>query len=154
MTAKANTSRRMRRAAVLIALAVGTREARAQVSVSGSPATMTVSAAAAGSAPTAVSNALTKYSVSKPTAPHSYTITAQLNSAMPAFVTLTMTMASAGNGSSAGAITLSTSAQNMITGITAKVSNAIITYQLSATAAAGVVALQNRIVTLTAVTVP
>jgi hypothetical protein len=144
----------LRRVAVLLILAVGTREARAQVSVSGSPGQMTVSAAAAGSQPLAVTNSLTTYTVAKPPSPHSYTITAQINLAMPPNVALTMTLASAGNGSSAGAKALTTSAQNMITGITAKVTRAAITYQLTATVLAGVVAVQSRTVTLTAVTVP
>ena len=144
----------MRRAAILLAVALWTRDARAQITVSGSPAQMTVSAAIAGSAPTAVTNSTTTYTVTKPTAPRTYTITASINTAMPAGVTLKITLASSGNGSSAGAVSLTTSAQDVITGISAKVTGAAITYQLTATAAAGVVAVQTRRVTLTVVTVP
>jgi hypothetical protein len=144
----------MKRIGLLLAVALWSRDARAQITVSGSPAKMTVAAAVAGSAPTTVTNSSTTYSVTKPLAPRSYTITAQINNAMPAGVTLQVTLASAGNGSSNGAVTLSTTAQNAITGITLKVTGATITYQLSATAAAGVVATSSRIVTFTAVTVP
>jgi tartrate dehydratase alpha subunit/fumarate hydratase class I-like protein len=144
----------MRYAALIIAVACLTRDARAQVTVSGSPGQMTVSAATAGSAPLAVSNSNTTYSVTKPTGTNTYSITAQINTAMPAGVTLTITLAAAGGGSSSGAIALNTSAQYVETGIRTKVTGATITYQLSATAAAGVIAVQTRRVTLTAITVP
>ena len=144
----------MKRAMLLLAVAFWTRDARAQMTVSGSPAQMTVKAAVAGLAPTAVSNTLTTYTVSKPGSPNSYTITAAINSAMPAGVTLNVTLQSAGNGSSAGAVSLTTTARNVITGITAKANGATITYSLAATAAAGVVPVQTRTVTFTVITVP
>jgi hypothetical protein len=72
---------------------------------------------------------------------------------MPAGVTLTITLA-ASRGVSAGAVTLSTVAQNVVTGVTARMFGQVITYTLSATAAAGVVPLQTRIVTLTQINTP
>jgi predicted aspartyl protease len=152
MTASATAVRRFWRTVAVAGLAIGAREARAQISVSGSPAAMKVTAAVAGSAPTAVSNASTTYSLASNPAGH-FTITASINSPMPAGVTLKITLA-ASRGSSAGAVTLSTVAQNVVTGITLKMSGQVITYNLSATAAAGVVPLQTRIVTLTQVNTP
>jgi hypothetical protein len=145
----------MRRAALLLAVVLWTRDARAQITVSGSPAQLTVNkASAAGLAPLAVSNTTTTYSVTKPTGGNSYAITARINAPMPAGVTLTITLAPGKTGSSSGAVALSTSAQYVETGITRKVTGATITYELSATAAAGVVPVQTRVVTLTAITVP
>ena len=145
----------MKRAMLLLAVACcWTRDARAQITVSGSPAQMKVSAATAGLAPTAVSNSLTTFSVTKPALGKSRTITAHINAAMPAGVTLQVTFQSAGNGSSNGGVALSTTAQDVITGITARITGATITYQLSASVAAGVVPLQTRIVTFTAITTP
>jgi hypothetical protein len=144
----------MKRAMLLLAVAFWTRDARAQITVSGSPAQMTIKAAVAGLAPTAVTNSLTTYTVTKAGGGNSYTITAQLSAAMPAGVTLDITLQSGGNGSSAGAVALSTTAHNVITGITKKINGATITYDLTATAAAGVVAVQTRRVTFTAITVP
>lgn len=152
MTATTTAVRRFWRTVAVAGLAIGAREAGAQISVSGSPATMKVTAAVAGAAPTAVSNASTTYSLASNPAGH-FTITAHLNSAMPAGVTLTITLA-ANRGSSAGAVTLSTVAQNVVTGITAREFGQVITYNLSATAAAGVVPLQTRTVTLTQVNTP
>ncbi len=144
----------MRRLVLLLAVAVWTRDARAQITVSGSPAQMHISTAVAGFAPTSVSNSSTTYTVSKPVAPHSYTVTAQLNTTMPANTTLDITLQSAGNGSSAGAVALTTTAKTVISGITLKVTGATITYNFNAAAAAGVVPLQTRRVTLTVITVP
>jgi hypothetical protein len=144
----------MRRTALILAVMLWTRDARAQLTVSGSPAQMTVSAATAGSAPLAVTNSNTTYSITKPTGGNSYSITAQINTAMPAGVTLQITLAASGNGSSSGAVALTTSPQYVETGIKKKITGAAITYQLSATVAAGVIAVQTRRVTLTTITVP
>jgi len=154
MNASASAVRRIWRTVAVAGLAFGAREARAQVSVSGSPAAMKVTMAVAGSAPAAVSDALTTYSSATNPAPGHFSITASINSPMPAGVTLTITLA-ASQGSSAGAVTLSTVAQNVVTGIAKKMNNGqTITYNLSATAAAGVVPLQTRQVTLTQISTP
>ncbi len=153
MNASASAVRRIWRTVAVAGLAFGAREARAQVSVSGSPAAMKVTMAVAGSAPAAVSDALTTYSSATNPAPGHFSITASINSPMPAGVTLTITLA-ASQGSSAGAVTLITVAQNVVTGITKKMNSQTITYNLSATAAAGVVPLQTRQVTLTQISTP
>lgn len=143
----------MRRAIVMLAVAFWSRDARAQLTVSGSPAQLKVSTAVAGSAPLAVTNSTTTYSVtSNPSTGH-FAITARINSAMPAGVTLTVALA-ANRGTSLGAVALSTTAQNVVTTITRKMSLQAITYTLSATAAAGVVPLQSRVVTLTIISTP
>lgn len=152
MTATTTAVRRFWRTVAVAGLAIGAREAGAQISVSGSPATMKVTAAVAGAAPAAVSNAATTYTLSSNPAGH-FTITASLNSPMPAGVTLTIDLA-ASRGTSAGVVTLSTVAQSVVTGITKKMNGQLITYNLSATAAAGVVPLQTRTVTLTQVNTP
>ena len=152
MNASASAVRRIWRTVAVAGLAFGARDAQAQISVSGPPAAMKVTMAVAGSAPTAVSNALTTYSLSSNPAGH-FTVTARINSSMPAGVTLKITLA-ASRGTSAGAVTLSTVAQNVVTGVTARMFGQVITYTLSATAAAGVVPLQTRIVTLTQINTP
>ena len=70
---------------------------------------------------------------------------------MPANVTLSLTAASA-SGSSAGEQTLSTTAADVVTGLTGVAeSGQTLTYGLSATVAAGVVASASKTVTLTIV---
>lgn len=153
MSATTTVARRVWRAAAVAGLMAAGRDARAQLSVSGSPAQMTVSAAVAGSAPAAVSNTNTSYSISKnPTSGH-YAITASINTPMPAGVTLTAALA-ASQGASAGAVALGTTAQNVVTGISKKMSNQSITYTLTATVAAGVVPVTTRKVTFTLVSTP
>jgi predicted aspartyl protease len=128
-------------------------KAQAQFFVSGSPAQMTVSAAAAGSAPTAVTNATTTYfQLSTPSSGH-FAITASINTAMPAGVTLKVALA-ASKGTSLGAVALTTTAQNVVTTITGSMLSQSITYTLSATAAAGVVAVQSKTVTFTLISTP
>jgi hypothetical protein len=154
MTATTTAARRFWRAAAVAGLMVMASNARAQLSVSGSPAKMTITAATAGSAPTAVSNTSTTYSLTgKPPGILHYAITASINTAMPAGVTLKITLA-ASLGVSAGPVALGTTAQNVVTGITNAMSSQVITYTLSATPAAGVVASSTRTVTLTRITTP
>ena len=128
-------------------------DARAQLSVSGSPAQMTVSAATAGSAPAAVTNTSTTYSLSSSPPSGHYAITASINTSMPAGVTLTVALA-ASRGVSAGPVTLGTTAQSVVTGITKRMFGQSITYTLAATPAAGVVPLQSRTVTFTRISTP
>jgi hypothetical protein len=141
--------------AVSIALLLlGGRASGAQtLTVSGNPGLLQITSAVAGSQPTAVSNAATTYTVTTPTANKTYRITAQLNANMPAGVTLTATLAAPPSGTSSGAVTLTTAAQNVVTGIP-KNTNAArgITYQLNGNVSAGVIASTNRMVTFTLVT--
>lgn len=127
------------------------------VAVSSNPALLRVSTAVAGSEPTAVTDAVTTYTVTTPPNPNTrYQVTAQLNASMPAGVTLTATFATAGTSfSSAGAIALDVTARQVVFNIRKNITaTGGITYTLTATAAAGVVPLSSRTVTLTILTYP
>ena len=125
------------------------RAAAQSISVSGNPSAMVITTAAAGSSPTGVSNSATTYSVTNLTL-FPKKITAQLNSAMPAGVTLKITLAAPSGATSLGAVTLTTTPQDVVQNIgLGTFSNLTITYQLSATTAAGVVAAASKTVTLT-----
>jgi|SRR5579862_3889520 len=151
-------ARRYWRVAVLIATLNTAHSLSAQcspLSVSGSPADIAVNTAVAGSPPTAVQNATTTYTIKAKNTKCG--VTAQLNAAMPAGVTLTLTFAACSGGTSYGPITLTTVAQDVVHGIQT-VGNgtctAAITYQVSALSSAGVVAIQTRTVTLTEIALP
>lgn len=119
-----------------------------ELSVSGNPGALTVSTATAGSAPNAVSDASTTYAIT--TNETGRKITGAIDTAMPAGVTLTATLAAPTGGTSAGAVTLTATAADLVTGIaTLNESAKIITYGLSATSAAGVVPSASKVVTLT-----
>lgn len=153
MSATTTAARRCWRAVAVAGLLAVAVQAKAQLFASGSPAQMTVTAATAGSAPTAVTNATTTYFLtSSPTTGH-FAITAHLNTAMPAGVTLKVALA-ASKGTSLGAVALTTTAQNVVTTITNSMLSQSITYTLSATAAAGVVAVQSKTVTFTLISTP
>ena len=71
---------------------------------------------------------------------------------MPSGTTLTANLAAPSGATSAGAVALSTKAADLVTGIsTLNASGLAITYSLSATTAAGVVASTVKTVTLTIV---
>lgn len=117
-----------------------------QIAFTGSPS-LVVSTATAGSAPTSVTAGAT-YAIT--TNQTNRKVTAQINSAMPSGVTLTVSLAAPTGGSSAGAVSLGTTAQDVVTGVsTVNQSGLSVTYTLSATAAAGVVASGTRTVTYT-----
>jgi len=102
-----------------------------------------------------VSNATTTYTIKAKNS--ACGVTAQLSVAMPTGVTLTVTFAACGGGTSYGPIALSTTAQAVVHGVSTSgngTCGGAITYQVSATAAAGVVPLQTRTVTLTEVALP
>ncbi|HST63326.1 MAG TPA: hypothetical protein VLK84_31740 [Longimicrobium sp.] len=117
-----------------------------QISVSGSPS-LVVNTATAGSALTSASASGT-YAVT--TNGTGRKITASLDSNMPSGVTLTVSLGAPTGASSAGTVTLSTTAQDVVTGITTvNESGLSIGYGLSATVAAGVVPAGNKTVTYT-----
>jgi hypothetical protein len=148
-------------AALLLAtglLSFNSRPMVAQIvtlAVTASPGTMVISSApAAGAQPSSVTDASTSYRLTSFLAPQKK-ITAQLNALMPAGMTLAATFAAAGGGTSNGSVVLNTTARDMVINIgTALFSTNAITYVLSATVAAGVVASQSRTVTLTIVNYP
>jgi hypothetical protein len=82
-------------------------------------------------------------------------ITAQLNANMPAGTTLTATLAAPAGATSVGAIALTTTAQALVINIPRGIiATHSITYQFSATAAAGVIPNTSRTVTLTLINYP
>jgi hypothetical protein len=118
-----------------------------QVGVTGSP-TMAVTAAVAGSAPTSVTSSGNTWAVT--TNQSTAKITASIGSAMPAGVTLSANLGAPAGASSAGLVALTTTAVDVVTGITKlNASGLSLSYQLDATAAAGVIASTTRIVTYT-----
>ena len=123
--------------------------------MSGNPGLLRVSNAVAGSEPVAVSNSATTYTVTTPGANRLHKVTAQLNAAMPAGLTLTATFAPPPASTSLGPVALDMTARDVVTNIPRN-TNATqgITYTLAATAAAGVVPPTSRIVTLTIVRAP
>lgn len=118
-----------------------------QIAVTGAPS-LVINAAVAGSAPTSVTSAANTWSVT--TNQSGASITASIPSAMPAGLTLSANLAAPAGATSTGLTALGTTAVNVITGITKLNSAALsLTYQLDATAAAGVVSSATRVVTYT-----
>ena len=119
-----------------------------EISVSGNPGALIVSAATAGSQPTAVTDATTTYSIT--TNGTAKKITGVLNTAMPDNTSLKATLTAPSGGTGAGQVTLTASAADLVTAIDAVAESGIaISYEFSATAAAGVVASAQKTVTLT-----
>jgi hypothetical protein len=119
-----------------------------EVSASGDPGALTVSTATAGSEPDAATDNSTTYAVT--TNGTNKKITGGIDSNMPSNTTLEVNLAAPTGGASAGDVTLSTTAADLVTGITQKAETDLtITYTLSATVAAGIVASDTRTVTLT-----
>ena len=117
-----------------------------QIALSGSPS-LVINTATAGSNPTQASAAAT-WAVT--TNQSGAKITASINSAMPAGLTLQVNLSAPAGGSSAGAQTLSTTAVDVVTGITKLAQSGIaVGYTLDATPAAGVVSSTSRTVTYT-----
>ena len=120
-----------------------------QLAFSGSPS-LVISTATAGSAPTSATANAT-YAIT--TNETGRKITAEIDSDLPGGTALSVSLAAPSGGTSAGAVTLSTIAQDVVTGIsTANASGLNVTYSLTATAAAGVVPAGTRTVTYTIVT--
>jgi len=118
-----------------------------QVAVTGTPS-MTITAAVAGGAPTSVTSSGNTWAVT--TNQTGAKITASIGSAMPSGVTLSANLAAPSGASSAGLQALGTAAVDVVTGITKQNATGLsLSYQLDATAAAGVVASTTRVVTFT-----
>lgn len=121
-----------------------------QIAVTGSPS-LTITTAVAGSNPTSVSDATTaKWAVTTNTT--GAKVTASLDLDMPTGLTLSANLTAPSVGTSAGAQALSSSAVDVVTGMTKVTgSNLGITYTLDATTAAGVVGTSTRTVTYTVI---
>jgi hypothetical protein len=117
-----------------------------QIAFSGSPSIL-ISTATAGSAPT---SATASASWAVTTNQTGAKITASINSATPAGLTLSVDLSAPAGATSAGSSALSTTAVDVVTGITKLAQGALgVTYTLDATPAAGVVASTTRTVTYT-----
>ncbi len=102
------------------------------LAISGNPGTLTINSATAGSSPTAASDTTTTYAVT--TNNSGRTITGQLSSALPTGVSLSVTLAAPTGATSAGSVTLTTSPQSLVTGIsTIAEGSLLVTYYLTAT---------------------
>jgi hypothetical protein len=117
-----------------------------QISVSGSPS-LVVNSATAGSA---LNSATASGTYAVTTNGTDRKITASIDSDMPTGVTLTVALGAPTGATSAGTVTLSTTAQDVVTGITTvNESGLSIGYGLSAAITAGVVPAGNKTVTYT-----
>ena len=117
------------------------------IAFAGSPS-LVINSAVAGSAPTAATSAVASWAVTSNQTGSK--ITAAINAVMPAGLTLSVNLAAPGGATSAGLQALSTTTVDVVTGITKLAAAALgVTYQLDATAAAGVVASSSRTVTYT-----
>jgi hypothetical protein len=117
-----------------------------QISVAGSPS-LVVNSATAGNA---LNSATAGGTYAVTTNGTNRKITASIDTNMPSGVTLTVSLGAPTGASSAGTVTLSTTAQDVVTGITTvNESGLSIGYGLSAAITAGVVAAGNKTVTYT-----
>jgi hypothetical protein len=124
------------------------------LSVTGTPSTMTISGAVAGSQPATLTNNATTYTVSALLILPKK-ITAQINTNMPAGVTLTVLLVPPSGATNAGRVALDNIARDVVSNITnALPQTRIIEYQLSATVSAGVIPSSSRTVTFTLVNYP
>jgi hypothetical protein len=118
-----------------------------RVSVAGTPA-LVINTAVAGSAPTSVTSATNSWAVT--TNQTGAKITGSIGADMPAGLTLSATLAAPAGATSAGIQALSSTAVDLVTTITKLNASGLgLTYQLDATAAAGVVTTSTRLVTFT-----
>ncbi len=126
--------------------------ANTALTVSGSPASpMKITTATAGFPPNSAIDATTTYSVKAKFSTSPQKILASISSVMPPGMTLTVDLVAPSTpATSNGAVALGTSPLQVVGDITNTVLETnTITYTLSATAAAGVVTSQSRIVTFT-----
>lgn len=118
-----------------------------RISVTGGAQSLTITTATAGSQPT---DATASVNWAITTNQTNQKVTASLDAAMPANVSLAASMAAPAGATSAGAVALGTTAADLVTGISTLAQGGLgLTYTLSATAAAGVVASTSRTVTYT-----
>lgn len=119
------------------------------ISISGNPPTLTISTATAGSNPNSATNNTTTYNITTTTTVRS--ILGKINTTMPTGTTLKVQLAPSSGASSTGSQAMGTTSVNLITNITKStiVNNLVITYSLSATAAASPTTSATRILTLT-----
>jgi len=119
-----------------------------QFSITSTPVTLTITTATAGSDPTPVTDNTSVWAVT--TNQTNAKISASIPTDMPTGVTLGVQLAAPGGATSTAKNLASGTAQDLVTGITKVKGSALtVTYTLSATAAAGVIAADSRVVTYT-----
>jgi len=119
-----------------------------EIAVSGDPGALIVNTATAGAEPDTATDNSTDYDIT--TNESNKRITGVLDSAVPANTELYVFLVAPTGGTSAGDVQLTTSAADLVTGIsTLAESNQTITYKYYAGIAAGVVASTTRTMTLT-----
>lgn len=119
-----------------------------EISISGDPAPLTTTTATAGNDPIDVTDTSTSYAVT--TNGSSEKVTVSIDSPMPTGTMLCIMATAPVGATSVGSVDLSTSNQNLVTGITQVAqANLQVSYTFEATAAAGVLSSTSRIVTFT-----
>ena len=122
-----------------------------EINIDDASVTLTVNTAVAGSQPTQASQAST-YDITTNCATNAKKLTAAINTAMPAGLTLSLNVTAPTGGSSAGTTTITDVAADVVTGIDAVAESDItMTFYLDATTAAGVVSAASKTLTLTLV---
>ena len=118
-----------------------------KIAFAGTPS-LTITTAVAGSAPTSVTDATASWAVT--TNQTGAKITASIPVDMVSGLTLSSSLVAPAGATSAGYMALSSVSADLVTGITKLAQGTLgVTYKLDATAAAGVVASDTRIVTYT-----
>ena len=118
------------------------------IAVSGNPAAFNISAATPGNPPNSATDTSTTYALT--TNATAQRIQGSVDTAMPSGVALTITLAAPSTGTSTGPVSMTTTPQNLVTGISNVAQSGLgITYTLSASAAAAPVASASRTVTYT-----
>jgi len=113
------------------------------------PAALVINSATAGSQPDTREQA-TSYDITTNCAANGKKLTAILNSAMPVGTTLAINPSAPTGGTANSYVTLSAAAADIVTGIDAVAeANIALSYRLTATVAAGVLASDTRTVTVT-----
>ena len=119
-----------------------------QFSITSTAVTLTITSATAGSDPTPVSDASSVWAITTNTT--NAKISANIPTDMPAGVTLDVLLGQPAGATSTSKSLASGAAQDLVTGITKlKATGLTVTYTLSATAAAGVIPADSRVVTYT-----
>jgi hypothetical protein len=119
-----------------------------QFSITSTAVTLTITTATAGSDPSPVSDATSVWAIT--TNQTGAKISANIPTDMPAGVTLGVSLAGPAGATSTAKNLASGAAQDLVTGITKlKATGLAVTYTLSATAAAGVIPADSRVVTYT-----
>ncbi len=122
---------------------------------SGNPTKATIITAVAGSQPTPIVEASTQYRARTNNVNNPQKITGRINSNMPTGMTLTILLEPTTGATSVGPVALSTTVRDLVTNITNTANEwRDITYTISATVAAGVVAAGSKTVTLTIIDWP